>query len=94
LRRAQVTLSAAKIGARVETKHEKDRPGNLGYRRSFMAHLAGNDGKELEDLIATIEGLLVPRGFTVEMDRRVYDDNGVHSTSRYVGNSVRLTSRG
>jgi len=42
-----------------------------------MASRSGGDGKELEGLVATIERLLVPRGFTVEKNRREYDDDGV-----------------
>src|SRR6266481_5910607 len=42
-----------------------------------MAARAGGDGKELEDLVATIERLLVPQGFTVEKNEREYDDAGV-----------------
>jgi len=35
------------------------------------------DGKQLEDLVATIEGLLLPNGFAVTKNTRVYNDNGV-----------------
>ncbi|MSV27225.1 MAG: hypothetical protein EXQ52_00530 [Bryobacterales bacterium] len=42
-----------------------------------MAGRTSNDGKGLEDLVATIEGLLVPRGFRVERNDRVYSDDGV-----------------
>lgn len=35
------------------------------------------DGKALEDLVARIESLLVPQGFTVPKNRREYNDNGV-----------------
>ena len=34
-------------------------------------------GKQLEELVATIEGLLLPRGFDVKKNTRVYNDNGV-----------------
>jgi hypothetical protein len=34
-------------------------------------------GKEIEELVATIEGLLLPRGFTVTKNTRVHNDHGV-----------------
>jgi hypothetical protein len=34
-------------------------------------------GKEIEELVATIEGLLLPQGFTVAKNPRIYDDHGV-----------------
>jgi hypothetical protein len=38
----------------------------------------GSDaGKELEELVATIEGLLLPAGFTVTKNPRIYNDHGV-----------------
>lgn len=36
-----------------------------------------NDGKRLEQLVAFIEGRLLPGGFTVETRKPVYDDSGV-----------------
>jgi len=42
-----------------------------------MAARSGGDGKALEDLVATIESLLVPRGFTLEKNRREHNDAGV-----------------
>lgn len=37
---------------------------------------AAADGKQLEDLVAIIEGLLLPNGFEVTKNRRVYNDHG------------------
>jgi Restriction endonuclease len=34
-------------------------------------------GKEIEELVATIEGLLLPKGFTVTKNPRIYNDHGV-----------------
>lgn len=42
-----------------------------------MAKQSGGDGKNLEDLVATIESLLIPQGFTVEKNDRVFNDDGV-----------------
>lgn len=35
------------------------------------------DGKQIEELVATIEGRLLPLGFEVKKNTRVYNDNGV-----------------
>lgn len=35
-----------------------------------------NDGKDLEHLVRMVEGINLPPGFTIESNRRVYDENG------------------
>jgi hypothetical protein len=42
-----------------------------------MVERSGGDGKELEHLVAAIESLLVPRGFTVETNQREYNNDGI-----------------
>jgi hypothetical protein len=36
-----------------------------------------NDGKQLENLVALIEKLLLPKGFEVKPNTRVYNEDGV-----------------
>src|SRR3954468_23422948 len=38
-----------------------------------------SDGKSLEELVAFVEQTLVPQGFTVETNKRVYSDEGVQA---------------
>lgn len=41
-----------------------------------MSRRAPADGKQLEELVANIEGLLLPEGFTITKNTRVHNDNG------------------
>jgi hypothetical protein len=38
-----------------------------------------SDGKDLEALVAFVEGTLVPQGFAVKTNRKVYDDDGTQT---------------
>jgi hypothetical protein len=44
-----------------------------------MEHCRAASGKEIEELVATIEALPLPRGFTVTKNTRVYNDHGVQA---------------
>jgi hypothetical protein len=38
--------------------------------------MSGSDGKQLENFVAFVEETLKPSGFTVEVNRKLHDDNG------------------